>query len=49
MPSVLILGAKGQVARNTLPFFLKHTDVRLTLYLRRADIGSEIMIRAASQ
>jgi len=37
MPKVLILGANGQLARNTIPFFLKHSDVRLTLYLRRAN------------
>ncbi|MBF6593046.1 MAG: NAD(P)H-binding protein [Thermaceae bacterium] len=37
MPKVLILGAHGQLARNTLPFFLKQSDVRLTLYLRRAN------------
>jgi len=36
MPKILILGANGQLARNTAPFFLKHPDVRLTLYLRRA-------------
>ncbi len=36
MTSVLILGANGQVARNTTRFFLEKTDVRLTLYLRRA-------------
>jgi uncharacterized protein YbjT (DUF2867 family) len=36
MTRVLILGAAGQLARNTIPVFLKHTDVRLTLYLRRA-------------
>lgn len=36
MTRVLILGAAGQLARNTIPVFLKHADVRLTLYLRRA-------------
>lgn len=36
MPRILILGANGQLARNTIPFFLKHPDVHLTLYLRRA-------------
>ncbi len=36
MARVLILGANGQLARNTTAFFLKHPDVRLTLYLRRA-------------
>jgi uncharacterized protein YbjT (DUF2867 family) len=35
--NVLILGANGQLARNTTPFFLKHDDVRLTLYLRRSN------------
>ena len=37
MPKILILGANGQLARNTTPFFLKHPDVHLTLYLRRAN------------
>jgi uncharacterized protein YbjT (DUF2867 family) len=37
MTKVLILGAKGQLARNTTKFFLEHADVRLTLYLRRAN------------
>jgi uncharacterized protein YbjT (DUF2867 family) len=37
MPEILILGANGQLARNTTKFFLKHPDVQLTLYLRRAD------------
>ena len=37
MPKILILGANGQLARNTTPFFLKHADVHLTLYLRRAN------------
>ncbi len=37
MPKILILGANGQLARNTIPFFLKHPDVHLTLYLRRAN------------
>jgi uncharacterized protein YbjT (DUF2867 family) len=36
MPGILILGANGKLARNTIPFFLQHPDVRLTLYLRRA-------------
>jgi uncharacterized protein YbjT (DUF2867 family) len=36
MPKILILGANGQLARHTIPFFLKHDDVELTLYLRRA-------------
>lgn len=36
MPKILILGANGQLARHTIPFFLKYADVRLTLYLRRA-------------
>jgi len=34
--SVLILGANGQLARNTTGFFLERTDARLALYLRRA-------------
>jgi len=37
MPKILILGANGQLARNTIPFFLKQPDVQLTLYLRRAN------------
>jgi len=36
MTRVLILGANGQLARHTTPFFLDRTDARLTLYLRRA-------------
>ena len=36
MVNVLILGANGQLARNTTRVFLRDTDVRLTLYLRRA-------------
>ena len=35
MTNVLILGANGQLARNTIPFFLDQEDVRLTLFLRR--------------
>jgi uncharacterized protein YbjT (DUF2867 family) len=33
---VLILGANGQLARNTIPVFLRETDAQLTLYLRRS-------------
>jgi uncharacterized protein YbjT (DUF2867 family) len=36
MRNVVILGANGQLARNTLPFFVQQPDVQLTLYLRRA-------------
>jgi uncharacterized protein YbjT (DUF2867 family) len=36
MTNVLILGANGQLARNTTRVFLRDTDARLTLYLRRA-------------
>jgi len=36
MTNVLILGANGQLARNTTRVFLRDSDVRLTLYLRRA-------------
>lgn len=36
MTRLLILGANGQLARNTIPFFLEREDVALTLYLRRA-------------
>src|SRR5271166_1643352 len=32
---VLILGANGQLARNTTRVFLRDTDAKLTLYLRR--------------
>jgi uncharacterized protein YbjT (DUF2867 family) len=36
MTKVLILGANGQLARNTTRLFMETTDVDLTLYLRRA-------------
>jgi len=36
MTRVLILGANGQLARHTTPFFLEHADTHLTLYLRNA-------------
>jgi hypothetical protein len=36
MQKVLILGANGQLARNTTTMFLGKTDAALTLYLRRA-------------
>jgi uncharacterized protein YbjT (DUF2867 family) len=36
MTNVLILGANGQLARNTTRVFLRNTDAKLTLYLRRA-------------
>ncbi|MFP2961130.1 NAD(P)H-binding protein [Myxococcus sp. 1LA] len=36
MTNVLILGANGQLARNTTRTFLRDADARLTLYLRRA-------------
>ena len=36
MTKVLILGANGQLARNTTRVFLKNAESRLTLYLRRA-------------
>ena len=36
MSNVLILGANGQLARNTTRVFLERTEARLTLYLRRA-------------
>jgi len=36
MTKILILGANGQLARNTIQFFLKQPEVNLTLYLRRA-------------
>ena len=34
---VIILGANGQLARHTTRVFLRDTDVKLTLFLRRAD------------
>jgi uncharacterized protein YbjT (DUF2867 family) len=37
MKRVLILGANGQLARNTTRAFLRDTDANLTLYLRRAN------------
>lgn len=37
MTKVLILGANGQLARNTTRLFLEGDDVHLTLYLRRAN------------
>jgi hypothetical protein len=36
MTNLLILGANGQLARNTTRVFLRDTDAKLTLYLRRA-------------
>ncbi|MGA3268143.1 MAG: NAD(P)H-binding protein [Verrucomicrobiota bacterium] len=36
MTNILILGAHGQIARVATALFLKHTDARLTLYLRNA-------------
>ncbi len=36
MTKVLILGANGQLARNTTRVFLEKTGVALTLYLRRS-------------
>ena len=36
MTKILILGANGQLARNTTRVFLKDTDAKLTLYLRHA-------------
>jgi uncharacterized protein YbjT (DUF2867 family) len=36
MTKILILGANGQLARNTTRVFLDTTDVELTLYLRKA-------------
>jgi uncharacterized protein YbjT (DUF2867 family) len=34
--NILVLGANGQLARHTTPVLLRNSDVRLTLYLRRA-------------
>ncbi len=36
MINVLVLGANGQLARNTTRVFLQSTDAKVTLYLRRA-------------
>lgn len=36
MTHVLVLGANGQLARNTTRVLLRDTDAKLTLYLRRA-------------
>jgi uncharacterized protein YbjT (DUF2867 family) len=36
MTRILILGANGQLARNTTRVLLDTTDAALTLYLRRA-------------
>lgn len=36
MTKILILGANGQLARNTTKAFLTGTDAELTLYLRRS-------------
>jgi len=36
MTKILILGANGQLARNTTEWFLKHSDADMTLYLRRS-------------
>jgi saccharopine dehydrogenase-like NADP-dependent oxidoreductase len=36
MINILILGTHGQIARVATDLFLKHTDARLTLYLRDA-------------
>lgn len=36
MTKILILGANGQLARNTTRVLLRDTDAKLTLYLRRA-------------
>jgi uncharacterized protein YbjT (DUF2867 family) len=50
LTKVLVLGANGQLARNTIPFLLKDPDVALTLFLRRAhrlrhpDPGRVVMV-----
>ena len=36
MTKVLVLGASGRLARNTARVFLRDSDARLALYLRRA-------------
>jgi uncharacterized protein YbjT (DUF2867 family) len=36
MTKILVLGANGQLARNTTRVLLRDTDAKLTLYLRRA-------------
>jgi hypothetical protein len=38
MTRVLILGANGQLVRNTTRVCLNTSDVHLTLYLRRASL-----------
>src|SRR2546426_4820586 len=35
MTNVLVLGANGQLARNTIPILLQNPEVTLTMYLRR--------------
>jgi len=37
MTNILILGANGQLARNTTRVLLSDTDAKLTLYLRRSN------------
>jgi uncharacterized protein YbjT (DUF2867 family) len=37
LSDILILGAYGQIARVATDLFLKQTDARLTLYLRKAE------------
>jgi len=36
MTRILVIGANGQLARNTTPFLLEQPEVELTLYLRRS-------------
>lgn len=36
MTRILVIGANGQLARNTTPFLLERPEVELTLYLRRS-------------
>jgi uncharacterized protein YbjT (DUF2867 family) len=36
MNQILILGANGQLARNTTAYLLEHSDAHLTLFLRRS-------------
>ncbi len=49
MVNVLILGANGQLARNTTRVFLRDTDAKLTLYLRCADCATRIPIASRSR
>jgi hypothetical protein len=36
LPTILIIGTHGQIARVATDLFLKQTGVHLTLYMRKA-------------